>query len=142
MCISLVFFIFCAISRCSQSRFFVYCRHSFHSPTALCSSQSTPEIELHANDLYFNNISFAFSRLFLLQLFKLNCNCFPLNAVVVALDVVVRLPRLFKLNSSGMKKKANLDKKNVRERKWQRIYNFSNISLALAAKRVSSFQVK
>jgi hypothetical protein len=69
-----------------------------------------PEIEFHVNDLYFNNISFAFSRSFLLQLFKLNCNCFPLNAVV-ALDVVVRLPRLFKLNSSGMNRKKTWIKK-------------------------------
>lgn len=95
---------------------------------ALCSSQSTPEIEFHANDLYFNNISFAFSRSFLLQLFKLNCNCFPLNAVV-ALDVVVRLPRLFNLNSSGMNRKKTWIKKTVRERIRPRIYNFSNIFL-------------
>lgn len=98
----------------------------------LCSSQSTPEIEFHANDLYFNNISFAISRSFLLQLFKLNCNCFPLNAVV-ALDVVVRLPRLFNLNSSGMNRKKNLDKKNCSEKNKAENLQFFEYLFAVAA---------
>lgn len=105
----------------------------------LCSSQSTPEIEFHANDLYFNNISFAFSRSFLLQLFKLNCNCFPLNAEV-ALDVVVRLPRLFNSNSSGMNRKKNLDKKNCSGKNKAENLQFFEYLFAVAASEWAPFK--
>lgn len=85
------FFAFsCAIS--SDRGSLVYCRRSLR---ALRNLQ--PEIEPHANDLYFNNISFSFTlSSFLLQLFKLNCNCFPLNAVErLRLDVVERSCRAY-----------------------------------------------
>lgn len=74
--------------------------------------------------IYTSTISLFFFTLsvFLLQLFKLNCNCFPLNAVVasVRLDVVaVAFAALIQIEFERNEKKSNVEKKETTAKNLQ-----------------------
>ena len=95
---------------------------------SLRSSQSPPEIELHANDLDFNNISFSFTLLeFFLQLFKLNCNCLPLNAVVTKVECCCTFVLLIQIENEL---NENIYKENLGKKKAKNLH-FSNIFFRL-----------